>query len=298
MAELFKLIKYIMPRKKETLTLSVPPGTKEQLETIARRLGIFWGKSPSPSGLVAAIAQQQLQVGREALSLDEQQVNALRQATKLLIDAGQIKDAETIITLLLNQGDLEAPIRQALLQQQTQPIQAWRDRIDELIDAKQPFRLKYRNSQNQDLEFTVRYAKVQFYEKRFYLQIWCEETADALAENPDLPEVCHHRCLRFERIQDIQPISDVWRGSFDSIKVYLHFKGWLANAYEPKTEDVENEVLGEIRQVVRQVVNPFWLLREIRRYGEDCVIVAPENIRERYRRELREICTSYGIELP
>lgn len=287
-----------MPRKKETLTLSVPPGTKEQLESIARRLGIFWGKSPSPSGLVAAIAQQQLQVGREALSLDEKQVKALRQATKLLIDAGQIEDAETIITLLLNQGDLEAPIRQALLQQQTQPIQAWRDRIDELINAKQPFRLKYRNSQNQDLEFTVRYAQVQFYEKRFYLQIWCEETADALAENPDLPEVCHNRCLRFERIQDIQPISDVWRGKFDSLKVYLQFKGWLANAYEPKTEDVENIVLGEIRQVVRQVVNPFWLLREIRRYGEDCVIVAPENIRKRYRRELRKICKSYGLELP
>lgn len=287
-----------MQRKKEALTLSVPPGTKEQLESIARRLGIFWGKSPSPSGLVAAIAQQQLQVGREALSLDENQVRALRQATKLLIDAGQIEEAETIITLLLNQGDLEAPIRQALLQQQTQPIQAWRDRIDELINAKQPFRLKYRNSQSQDLEYTVRYAKVQFYEKRFYLQIWCEETADALAEYPDLPEVRHNRCLRFERIQDIQPILDVWRGNFDHIRVYLHFKGWLANAYEPKTEDIENKVLGEIRQVVRQVVNPFWLLREIRRYGEDCVIVAPENIRERYRRELRKICKSYGIELP
>ncbi|NJK69006.1 MAG: hypothetical protein HC941_22970, partial [Microcoleus sp. SU_5_3] len=36
--------------KKEALTLSVPPETKEQLEAIALRLGIFWGKSPSVSG--------------------------------------------------------------------------------------------------------------------------------------------------------------------------------------------------------------------------------------------------------
>uniref|UniRef100_A0ACD5GW81 Uncharacterized protein n=1 Tax=Desertifilum tharense IPPAS B-1220 TaxID=1781255 RepID=A0ACD5GW81_9CYAN len=98
-----------MPRKKEALTLSVPPGTKEQLEEIAERFGILWGKSPSPSGLVVAIAQQELHLGREALSLNEQQVKALRRATKLLIDAGQIEEADIINTLLLKQGDLEAP---------------------------------------------------------------------------------------------------------------------------------------------------------------------------------------------
>ncbi|MBD0266390.1 MAG: transcriptional regulator, partial [Tolypothrix sp. Co-bin9] len=47
-----------MPRKKETLTLSVPPGTKDQLEALARRLNILWGKDPSISGLLVAIAQQ------------------------------------------------------------------------------------------------------------------------------------------------------------------------------------------------------------------------------------------------
>ena len=46
-----------MPRKKETITLSIPPGTKEQLEAIARQLNITWGKEPSISGLIVAIAQ-------------------------------------------------------------------------------------------------------------------------------------------------------------------------------------------------------------------------------------------------
>lgn len=288
-----------MSRKKEALTLSVPPGTKEQLETIARRLGIFWGKSPSPSGLVAAIAQQELQVGREVSTFDAKQVKALLAARKALIDAGQIEEAETINALLANQGDKEAPLRQVLLQQLNQPIQDWRNQIDQLIGDRQPFRLRYRNAKGLELEYTVRYAEVRFYEKRFYLQIWCEETAEAEQDSPDIPEIWHNRCLRFDRILHIEPIPGVWKGELDSLKVYLHFYRGLANAYEPRPdEDLENTVLGDIRQVVRRVVNPFWLIRELLRYGKDCVIVAPDSVRERYKRELREICASYGIELP
>ncbi|MGA9383127.1 MAG: WYL domain-containing protein [Phormidium sp.] len=288
-----------MSRKKEALTLSVPPGTKEQLETIARRLGIFWGKSPSPSGLVAAIAQQQLQVGREAFSLDAKQVDALLQARKALIDAGHVEKAEIVNALLINQGNLDPPLRQALLQQLHQPIQDWRNQIDQLRSDRQPFRLRYRNPKGLELEYTVRYAEVRFYEKRFYLQIWCEETAEAEQDSPDMPEIWHNRCLRFDRILHIEPIPGVWKGELDSLKVYLHFYRGLANAYEPRPdEDLENTVLGDIRQVVRRVVNPFWLIRELLRYGKDCVIVAPDSVRERYKRELREICTSYGIELP
>ncbi|XWK91240.1 MAG: WYL domain-containing protein [Phormidium sp.] len=288
-----------MTRKKEALTLSVPPGTKEQLETIARRLGIFWGKSPSPSGLVAAIAQQQLHVGQEAFSLDAKQVDALLQARKALIDAGHVEKAEIVNALLINQGNLDPPLRQALLQQLHQPIQDWRNQIDQLKSDRQPFRLRYRNAKGQELEYTVRYAEVRFYEKRFYLQIWCEETAEAEQDSPDIPEIWHNRCLRFDRILHIEPIPGVWKGELDSLKVYLHFYRGLANAYEPRPdEDLENTVLGDIRQVVRRVVNPFWLIRELLRYGKDCVIVAPDSVRERYKRELREICTSYGIELP
>lgn len=282
-----------MARQKESLTLSVPPGTKEKLEEIARQHDILWGESPSASGLVTAIAQNQLKIVKK--SLTEPQIKALRQAVKALIDVGQIEEAKSIITLLLIQGDTEAPLRQALLQQHTQSIQGWRDRVDEFIENKQPFRLQYRNSQKQELEFTVRYAEVIFYEKRFYLQVWCEETADALATTPDLPEVAHNRCFRFDRIESIEPISGEWRGEFDYIKVYLHLQGWLANAYEPKLEDIENTVLGEVRQVVRRVVNPFWLIREVFRYGEDCIIVSPDSVRDRFIKKLQSLNQRYGL---
>ena len=37
-----------MARKKETITLSIPPGTKEQLEAIAAKFQILWGDRPQP----------------------------------------------------------------------------------------------------------------------------------------------------------------------------------------------------------------------------------------------------------
>lgn len=283
-----------MPRKKETLTLSVPPGTKEKLETIAERLNLRWGNSPSASKLVTAIAQEQITVGTFR-SLSGGQIDALRQSVRLLVDTGFIEEAESVITILLEQGDLEAPLRQALLHQLTQPIAAWREQIDHYIAQKQPFQVSYRNSQEQILEFNARYAEIHFYEKRFYVQIWCEETADVEEDMADLPELWHNRCLRLDRIQALHLIEGEWRGELDFIKVYLQFKGWLANAYEPKPGDEENQVIGDVRQVARRVANPFWLIREVSRYWEDCEIVAPDALRDRFKQKLEMLCSIYDL---
>jgi len=283
-----------MPRKKETLTLSIPPGTKAQLEEIARRLNIFWGKSPSPSGLISAIAQQELEVGKP-FTLNPQQVNALQQATAALIDAGHVEAAKNVLTLLLDRGNLEPPLRQSLLQQIGKPTEPWRIEVEKYIKQEQPFRLLYRNSQGQELDYTVRYAEIPFYEKRFYLQVWCEETADVEEEMADLPELWHNRCFRFDRIQAILPTSGGWRGEFDAIEVYLHFYGWLVKAYPPKPEDIDDKVMGDVRQVVRRVVNPFWFLREISQYWEDCVIISPESMRQRMQKKVQRLCDRYDL---
>jgi len=268
-----------MPRKKDTITLSVPPGTKEKLEAIARRFRIMWGKNPSPSGLIAAIAQGELEVG-PPFALNPTQVRALQQAIKDLVDAGHVEEAQTVMSLLLERGNLETPLRQSLLQQVGQPGDAWRVRVNQLIDDRQPFYLTYRNSQDELLNFTVRFAKVVLYEKRMYLQTWCEETEDSR----DIPELRHNRCFRLDRrIQSIIPIDGEWRGRLDEVEVQLHFRGWLVKAYEPKPEDIRNEVVDNVRQVVRRVSNPFWLLRDISRYWEDCEIVAPDSLRQQVR---------------
>jgi predicted DNA-binding transcriptional regulator YafY len=282
-----------MARKKETITLSIPPGTKEQLEELARRLNILWGKEPSVSGLIVAIAQQQLEVG-QPFTLDYERLNALKQATNSLIDAGYVEEAQTVLALLLDKGKLETPLRQSLLKQVSDSRKRWRLEIDNLIDKKQPFYLLYRNSQNQELEYTVRYGEIRFYEKRFYLLVWCEETQDVANDIPDLPEIWHNRCLRLDRIVSILPMSGDWRGQLDYLKVQLYFKNWLVKAYEPNNDDLEDAIKGEVRQVVRKVVNCFWLNREVRRYGKDCVIVSPENVRDLFKQELQDIYSLYS----
>jgi len=289
-----------MPRKKEALTLSVPPETKEQLEAIALRLGILWGKSPSVSGLLVAIAQHRIEVG-EPFTLNSTEVAALHQAAKLLVDSGHLRDAEVLAALMLDRGNLDAPLRQSILQLVSQPSEGWRPRVDQLRKAQQPFHLLYRNNQGEDLEYTVRYAEVSFEEKRFYLNIWCEETDDI--KNPDFSELIHNRCLRFDNIKAIVPISGHWRcEGLDYLAVYLHFRGGLIKAYERRVDkDIQDEVLGEgktkVRQVVRRVSNPFWLIREVFRYGKDCVIVSPQNVRDRFQQELIDLCRQYNLEI-
>jgi predicted DNA-binding transcriptional regulator YafY len=282
-----------MSRKKETITLSIPSGTKEQLEEIARKLRIFWGKSPSVSGLLVAIAQQEFEVG-EPFTLNSPQVAALQQAIGLLKDSGFIEQAQTTSSLLLERGQLELPMRQLLLQQVSQPTEAWRILTDQFRQNQQPFHLLYDNPQVGDLSFTVRYAEIAFEEKRFFLNIWCDETEDI--GKTDFPELIHNRCLRLDRIKGVVPINGQWRHEgLDSLEVYLHFYKGLIKAYEAKPNDISNEVIGEVRQVVRKVSNTFWLIREVLRYGDECVIVSPENVRSLIKAKLITLCQHYNL---
>jgi predicted DNA-binding transcriptional regulator YafY len=286
-----------MPRKKETITLSIPPGTKEQLEAIADRLGIRWGKNPSISGLLVAIAQQQLEVG-EPFTFSSIQVQTLQQAMKVLIDSGFVGHAQILSQLLLERGNLETPLRQTVMQQLSEPATAWRIQVENYIRDRQPFFLRYRNAQAQEYTYNVRYAQIDLEEKRFYLNIWCDETDD-LPTPYEYHQLIHNRCLSFPRIISMVPTEGKWRQEgLDSIEVQLHFGGGMVKAYAPRESDIDDKEIGKIRQVVRRVSNPFWLLREVRRYGKDCIIVAPEHLRQLRRQELLAECQAYGLEIP
>ncbi|MHC5935506.1 WCX domain-containing protein [Nostoc sp.] len=200
-----------------------------------------------------------------------------------------------LLTLLLERGNLDVAIRQSLLKQASKLVQAWRSQIDEYRQNKQPFYLLYENSQGQELQYTVRYAEPRFFDKRFYLMIWCEETEDVENLIPDLPELWHNRNLIFDKICSIVPASGEWREGLDYLKVYLHFRGWMVKSYQRRQDDLEDEMIGDVRQVVRQVVNEFWLIREVARYWEDCVIVSPESLRDRLKEKLFTLCQLYDV---
>jgi predicted DNA-binding transcriptional regulator YafY len=279
-----------MSRKKDTITLSIPPGTKEQLEAIARDFQILWGKEPSISGLIVAIAQQEVAIGQQ-FTFEQSHVHSLEKAIKLLVDTGSLGDARILVELLLAKATLTPEHRQTLFQHVSQPDGGWRMEIERYCTEKKPFRLLYQNSQSEKLEYTVRYAEVGFHDKRFYVDAWCEEVPDT----SDYPELVHNRCFRFDRIQAILPISGEWRDvGLDSLLVQLHFYRGLIKAYEFKPGIDEREEIGDgVRRLWRRTSNPFWLLREIRAYGKDCEIIAPESVRLQAREDARSMLDNY-----
>jgi predicted DNA-binding transcriptional regulator YafY len=290
-----------MGRKKDTLTLSVPPGSKARLDALADRLGFYWGTTPSPSALIAAIANAELTVG-PPFQLNETQVTALRNASRLLVDAGHIAEAQIVTSLLLDRAELPQPLRNALLQEVGELSQGWRLIVDRHIANQEPFRVLYASAQGDAREYLVRFAEVSFYERRFFLDVWCEGSGEKSGDrSPDpYPELSHNRNLRFDRIQAIVPAPDLtWRDrGLDAIEVQLHFLNALAHAYEPRPQDIHDRWLTStdhppIRQVIRRVTHPFWVKREVLRYGKDCLAIAPQPFRQQVIQDLQAIYDRY-----
>lgn len=88
-----------MSRNKETITLSISPGIKEKLETIAHQHDLYWGKSPSISALIEAIATGELLLNAP----DEEAPNRekiIRDCAIALINHGEIEKAKSLLDLI------------------------------------------------------------------------------------------------------------------------------------------------------------------------------------------------------
>jgi predicted DNA-binding transcriptional regulator YafY len=83
----------------------------------------------------------------------------------------------------------------------------------------------------------------------------------------------------------------------DFLEVHLHFYRGMVKAYEHRQNDIQDEIIGDVRQVVRRVSNPFWLVREVLRYGRDCAVISPDNVCEAVKKELLEMCRRYNLTL-
>jgi predicted DNA-binding transcriptional regulator YafY len=282
-------------RKGQSITLSISDRDKAELEAIAIELGMMWGERPNISKLVLAIARRQLLVFPNN-NWSETRIRALERSIRVLTDIGQIEEAKLIAELLLERSELSLPLRaeiERFLQNLPPP---WRLKIDRQILRQQPFQLSYQDAAERLWNFTVYHAKVTPHEKRLYLDCWCEETEG----NQDIPELTHNWCLRLDRIQDaaVTPTEGQWLPTLAQIEVEMYlFKG-LAFAYQAKPEDSENDWLPDqprVRRVVRKVSNTFWFLREVMQYGEDCVVVSPESVRDRIKQKVKSLCNQYNI---
>ena len=285
-----------MSRKGQSITLSISDQDKTQLEEIARQLGVMRGDRPNISGLVEAIARQQFRVAPNN-DWSGTQIAALKQAVQALTDVGKVEEAQVIASLLLERRELSLPIREQVERFLKSPPIGWRKEIDYYILRQQPFQISYHDAADRLWKFTIRYAQITLHEQREYLDCWCDETEG----NQDLPELKHNWCLRLDRIPEaaIAPIEGEWHSSLAQIEVEMHLFRGLAFAYQAKPEDKTNEWLAGsqgIRQVVRRVSSTFWFFREILRYGEDCAIVAPPSVRDRFEQKLQALCRQYDLE--
>lgn len=286
-----------MSRKGKSITLSISDPDKAQLEAIALELGMMWGERPNISKLVEAIARRQFLIAPNN-NWSEKRIRALERSIQALTDIGQIEQAQIVAELLLERSELSIPLRREIENFVTNLPPAWRLQIDRYLLREQPFELSYQDAAERLWNFTVHYGKVNPHEKRIYLDCWCEETEG----NQDIPELVHNWCLRLDRIQEaaVTPIPGEWRSNLDAIEVEIHLLKGLAFAYKAKPEDIDNNWLPEqprVRRVVRKVSNTFWFFREILQYGEDCIIISPEIVRDRVKQKLKSLCQNYDIEI-
>ncbi|MBC7970024.1 MAG: WYL domain-containing protein, partial [Verrucomicrobia bacterium] len=278
------------------ITLSVSEQDKAQLEAIAFEQGMLWGDRPNISRLMEAIAHRELLVGRNN-DWSETRIKALHQSIQALIDAGHPDSAQIIIHLLLERSELPVPLRSEFEYALNQTLAPWRLEVDQYIRLQTPFQLTYHDAADRPWRFTIRHARVVPYERRQYLECWCEETEG----NQELPELQHNWTLRLDRISDavLSPVSGQWCSDLDAFEIEIHLLRGLAFAYESKTSDICNEWLSDrdapVRRIVRKVSNTFWFFREVFRYGEDCIIVAPEAVKTRFRQKLQFLCEYYGL---
>lgn len=283
-----------MSLKGQSITLAISNLDKVRLEQIALDLDIKWGERPNISKLVEAIARRKVKIGLNNDWSDDRIV-ALEQIYRRLSDAGELELAREIATILPERSEPSRPLLREVEKFLDHPPIPWRQTLDRYIYQQRPFKLNYRDAADRPWSFTIRHAAIALHDKRQYLDCWCEETDG----NLDIDELKHNRCLRLDRIPDdaITPVQAKWRSQLDKIPVTIHLSGSLAFAYKSKTNDLENDWLPDqpVRRVVKSTSSTFWFFREILPYGEDCIIVAPDSVREKFIEKLRSLWQSYNL---
>ncbi len=284
-----------MTRKGQSITLSISARDKAKLEELAVELGKTWGDRPNISKLVAAIARRELLVKRNN-DWETSRIDALEQAMNALTDNGKILEAQEIARLLLERSELSIPLRRKIENFQNSPPPAWRVTLDRYITRQQPFQLSYQDATGRPWTFTVRHARITLHEKRQHLDCWCEETEG----NLDLPELHHNWSLRLDRIPEagITPIAGKWQPNLDEIEVEMHLFGWFAFSYEGTQSDIETELINPkppVKRVIRRVYNTYWFIREILSLGSNCLLIAPENLIAKIKKESMNLYQLYNL---
>lgn len=283
-----------MARKRSSITLSIEERDKKQLEDLALALGQTWGDNPNISKLMKAIACGKLKVAANH-DWNRDRIDTLIRALNLLRDSGHIEEALCLAAVLAERHELNQPLRATLQDFIRQPGKPWRADLERYRQQYRPFRLMYQDAAGRMFHFTVRHVLFMRHEEREYLDCWCDETEG----NQDVVALQHNWCLRLDHIPGeavISPVEGQWQPELAYLDVEFHLLNHLAIAYQSKSKaDLVNEWDGDrqIRRVVRRIHNTFWFFREIRRYGAECVVVGPPEVRDRFAQDAIALARHY-----
>jgi predicted DNA-binding transcriptional regulator YafY len=287
-----------MSRKGQSITLSVKETEKQALEALADRLGYTWGDKPNISKLITAIAQQKYRLTVND-NWTETQIKALDQAWRLLVDLGKIPEAEEIARILVERSELQILQRQALDAFLDKPIPTWRKQIEIFIKESKPFRLTYQDASDRTYNFTIVHARIQLLESHQYLVCTCDENEG----NEDIPELNYNWCLRLDRIQDavVNPIKLPWQTQLDQVTVQFQVYNRLAFNYGKSSNKPDDLTISDLegdppqRTITRNIFSTFWFFRDIAPYWEDCQILAPDSVRNKFQTKLQLLYDKYFI---
>ncbi|MGC1309849.1 MAG: WYL domain-containing protein [Phormidesmis sp.] len=283
-----------MVRKRPSITLSISEQEKAQLEQLALDFGQTWGENANVSKLIKAIAKGKLRLAANH-DWGRDRIDTLNRALNRLKDEGYFEEALELADLLLARSELSRPLRQEIQEWVDEPGSPWRMQIESFIRQERPFRLAYQDAADRIWSFSVRYASIERHEDRQYLDCWCDRTKD----NQDIEALRHNWTLRLDRIPDeavIAPAEGAWQPGLNFVDVEFYLLNRLAMGYRSKTgADSVSEWLPEqqVRRVVRRIHSTFWFFREIRRYGADCVIIGPDDVRDRFVQDLEQMVQNY-----
>lgn len=283
-----------MVRKRPSITLSITEHEKAELEQLALDFDQTWGERPNISKFIKAIARGKLRIAANH-DWGRDRIDILNRILGWLKDDGQLDAALELAQLLLERSELSAPLRHEIQSWVDQPSAPWRVELDRCIRLQRPFRLIYQDAADRLLTFTVRHATLERHEDRQYLDCWCDETEG----NQDIDALQHNWSLRLDRISEeavISPADGHWQPELSHIEVEFHLLQGLAFGYHSKTKaDVAVGWLPDqqIKRVVRRIHNTFWFFREVRRYGADCIVIGPEDVRQRFAQDALAMAAHY-----
>lgn len=287
-----------MTRKNQAITLSIQEKDKKALENLALEFGKTWGDKPNISKLIKAIARQELKIAPNH-DWSNQRIETLEQARKLLVDLGFILEAEEMAKILIERSELKILFRREIEQFLEKPKPQWRENIENFIKRQQPFKLTYQDASERQWNFTVIHGKLRLIEKHQYLVCTCEETEG----NQDVEKLQHNWTFRLDRIQEavVTPMQLPWQPDLDMIEVQFKLYGGLAFGYgkeEVKQDDIfKGEIEGNPPQrlIIRNVWSSFWFFREIAKYWDDCEIISPESLKDKFSEKLSKLNQIYSI---